>query len=1765
VTTPAPPPAPLRRPDEKRRRWRRRVLRWLAVLVALRLLLALALTPLLQWALGASGLDAHLGASRLLLLAGRLELRDLSLRVPGEDPAAPLRSGLVVRSLLADIDLSALLRGKLRIESLLVDEAQLALERDADGCWPLLEALAGQPAPPEPPDGEPGALSLAWPVEVEELALNPLRLRMTDAAADVPDVTALELTLRVDDLVAGETGRLELRCNGTGLDQLGLDAELRADTRELSATLRGRVAGLVPAALGPLLRVAGLGGQAHDVGGRFEVQVAATVQDPVARTLSGVVRVRDVSITEDRAATLVLESLEVPLDELGPASIRLGQVTLQGVRAQLSRRDDGALAVAGLDVLPGPPSGTEPAPAAPDEPAGARRFALGGVDVHGVVVTWFDSRGRMEIAVEQLVLAPLDSAAPGPVALSLVLREPDLLQRPLGAEPLPPLFERLALEGSITPFGTRPSAELALTTEGLSAVALDPWLAAAGWATDLRAATLSTRMSAAFDRQASGLLRGALELRDLVLADGGERLRLAAVELKDIELPPDGGVHVGLLHVAGPVLAVQRDAGGTLHVPGLRSVPVKARAAAEPPDPPPVAGPSAPPPPLALVRFTWDGAALAVLDESVSPPVELTITPRAQAEGLRFGGAQGSAGKASLSVTAPGAWEGLDAQIELRALDDPRDLGATLGLSLNDLHAGALAGWLSASGLDGAGLHASLQVSADLQVHGGDVPRTDLVLSDLAWTDGGAAQLLLPRLALQGLRAEGGATRLDRVELAPADVHLRRDADGVLAFGGLRFVGRPAAAESAAPAPVVAPADEAPPAPAPFRLGSLAMPRFTVHWSDAAVTPAVELPVDVTVQVDELVAGAEAEPGRVALAVHAPTVCEPLSLSGTLALPPGGLHARLGLAAAGVTLAALRPYLGPDVEPALVDGRFSAQLALESGQAEAGGVQLDARLGALDWRDAGAAEPLLALESLRFVMPRFDTAAGVLQVDEVSGAGLALAAERRAGGTLAALGLLLHPATAVAAEPPPAAPDAPAHGSHRAALPVKDFRIERVDLALGPLRLLDSSGEQPGVPLVLQARLAAPEPLVVLDRTLEDAPPVRLELRGSAEPVARSLAVDLYLDPSEARPAVQADLAVEGLRGAGLTEVQPALAAALDGSGLADGTLAAHLDAQLSWPRRSPLDFDFSGGLAGHIALADVALRAVPEGEPLLGLKRLEVDLVDVRPHSGAVHLSNVDADGLLARLGVAADGVTVGGLRFIPAPAPPVVEGEPEAAPAEPTPPPPAPAGPPLRIDTLMVNGLDLLVRDETSTPPMILPVRDLDLEVRGLSRGVKPVPSLRFAATVRGGDVQLPVRQHASSLLAGMVGAAARAVSGESDVDVLEPRPVFDEISLQGRVEPGPYPRGWLNLSVSALELQAFAGPAKRSGVLIDDGTLQAELRSRLAGEEGSHSDLRLTFDYLSLSEPSNGPISRWLRLPAPLDTVLFLLKNEDGEHVIAVTFEAPPNSLGTGRLASAATGALSSVIARAVASSPLRVLGTVTELVGVTGGRTEELGEPPLELDFSPGDPLPAADASARLLPLAQRMADDDDLIVVIEHAFGGGDAERALVLSNPPRADALALVERLRLQRDERRRVRDQLAAEARALFAVGHGDEAAQFTARVLDQDRTLGDLEASLDRTLALLDTDAPRRAPQRARATAVEFGEARVAHVRSMLLAAGGEELLGRIELKPVRFVPAADEAGGRVLLTVKSRPTGGFLDWLFGWIPGLFASSGEDATGGA
>jgi hypothetical protein len=735
-----------------------------------------------------------------------------------------------------------------------------------------------------------------------------------------------------------------------------------------------------------------------------------------------------------------------------------------------------------------------------------------------------------------------------------------------------------------------------------------------------------------------------------------------------------------------------------------------------------------------------------------------------------------------------------------------------------------------------------------------------------------------------------------------------------------------------------------------------------------------------------------------------------------------------------------------------------------------------------------------------------------------------------------------------------------------------DLRVNSVDFELRGLTLTDQSGAG-GAPLVLAATLKSPEPLILADSSREDLQSARLELRASAEPVLRSLAMDVSIDVAAARPNLRLDLKADGLRGSGLTEVLPELAEKLDGSGLSDGSFSAKFLADLSWPRRGPLDFDFGGGLSGELDLTDVALRTQPDADPVLALKRLEVDMADVRPAVGLLHFSSIELDYPYARATVTPEGLHFAGL-LLKAPPPPPEGAAPEAATTEAAAPPapapepqpvvataPPPSGAPatrLKIDRILASGLDVELRDDTATPPMVLPIADLDVDVHDLSSGITPARPVRFTVSVRGGNVPFPVRKRSDASLTGLVGSTARAIGGSGE-QAQEERRIFDELLVQGRLVPGIPPIGWCNVNLSALELQAFAGPALRAGLIIDDGTLDATVRIRMNGPEGSDVDSTLTFTYLALSEPENGPVSRWLHLSAPLDSVLFLLRNADGEHIIPADFHVEPGGLGRGEVQGAATSAIGSVIARALASAPLRIIGSVTDLVGVTGGEGPP-PEPPIVLDYAPGDPVLPAGADRAVWELTKKLLDDEDLDLVLQHEFGAGDARVATTLGNPSPEDARRLQERLAARRLERERLRDSKAAESRALLAVGRPVEAREAAQEVIGFDRDIAATEDAQDRVLTLLDPGADRRIAQRTRAAGVEFGQARLDDIRRRIGATGGDEILKRVELRPVRFEPNTGRDGGQVTLTLKPHPrSGGFFHWLFGWIPELFRSDPE------
>jgi len=469
------------------------------------------------------------------------------------------------------------------------------------------------------------------------------------------------------------------------------------------------------------------------------------------------------------------------------------------------------------------------------------------------------------------------------------------------------------------------------------------------------------------------------------------------------------------------------------------------------------------------------------------------------------------------------------------------------------------------------------------------------------------------------------------------------------------------------------------------------------------------------------------------------------------------------------------------------------------------------------------------------------------------------------------------------------------------------------------------------------------------------------------------------------------------------------------------------------------------------------------------------------------------------------------------------------------PTPAPQPDELPDVRIDRAVAHGIDFEFVDATGAVEARAPLRELDAEVtrvslRGLARG----EPLSFRATLGAGEVELPPRVVADSLLEGIALGVSDLLDGEDVARTSTARPLFAEASAQGKLSPWPAPTGWATFDVEALELPAFRGPAEAAGVTIGDGLLDFGVRLRFHGAEGASVDAASTFTHLSLSEPADGPLSRFLSLPAPLDTVLFLLKDAEGRHQFSAGLRTTADGVSTGSLVGAAAGAAAETIARAVASSPLRLLSTFTDVVGITG---DEGAPPPAqsrELVFAACDVRTPDNVNAELEPLARKLRGSSKKSAVLIHELSRADLERAARLANPTLDDCELLTARLRQRKSELLREREELATRARTEFALAESGRALETCARVRDLDIEIGQNEDALERLFDLSRPGADRRAAGRTKSAALALGGERLERIRQALRALGVDERQITARAVRVQITPEL-EGGGRVLVGVR------------------------------
>lgn len=1756
----------------RRRRVLRRLGRVALWLVALSFLLRLALVPGLPFALervgAARGLDVTLEDLRLSVLRGTLHLRGLAVRPTAEEGAGIPPTLLELDLLDFDLDLLALLRGRLRVVRAEVDGLHLRVERDAGGRIAWLAALGAEgqdgrevEGPPAPGDRDAGAGAPRLPFELVQGRLQQVRVVLRDAAVEPPVDVELELHLRAAHLGSRERpGELDLVLHSRQVcDGLSLRGSLAERDGGLAGELSLVGRGLRAGPLAPWLAALGLQPRAErwDLAAALSARVASTSPGADGRGagLDADLGLHDLSLLADGREALALDALELNAEGVGSHSVRLELVRAAGLRVEVERLAGGELAFARLALVDAP-VGASPAPRAKAPTAEATDTAPRAHDaattpaleltravLEGAALRFTDHTLEPPLALElrpalELSGLVLDPARPeAQAALSLELAAPGL-------------FESLRLSGPLRPGGERRGLELELVGRGIELSALAPLLARAGLETTFERAELQASLAARLAEQPDGSLEGACSLERLRLVAGDESLlELDALALRDAHLAADGGMRLGEVALEGLALSALRGASGELSLMGLRTrpraagpAPAAAREAAAAPDAAPrmravdsAPAPAAGAPPLALERLAVRGTRLAWRDEALAEPLELVLSDLGlELTGLALGGPPGIVGEPARLALWLRAPEHLGDLALSGSLALAPALRVALDLSGTDLTLSALAPYLAPLGLEPAFATSEgtgeLRLALELAV-GPDGGPLDLRLTELALRAGGIERAGLDGLDVRGLVSRPEGLSVERIVVASPRLVAERDGAGALELLGLRLLPPSATAEHSAGAELAAPpapstdGDEpghGPAAPASrLRIGDLLVVGAHLGWNDRSHDPPLATALEGRVALRDLELGPGAGTTRIELFATLDGSLDRFELSGEARLDPQDFSSDLRVVLEGLRAGTLGEYIPAQLGTNLRDGRLTARWMAQAGRAEQGGRRARLAVEELEFAERGGA-PLLRLARLVLDAPRIDPGGGEVRLAELALEGLELEVRRRADGGFSLLGLELGGAPAserAADERSTEAAQAPAAAAgaapSRPALP--EVWLERLALGVERLRVVDEAHPD-APPLDLRLVLESPRSQLVLSPEPESLAPLELRLVGHALPAVGEIRLDLRASPLAQEPELELELRLGGLSGAGLLALLPELAATVDGAGLEQGEFRARLAAELRARRRSPLEYDLDAGLGAELVLSEVALRPRPDAPVALGLESLRVDAALVRAARGEVHVREIEIVKPRLHARRSAQGLAVAGLVLRPrAPGEAAPDRAPDAAPAPPARA-PAPAGE-VRIDRLVAHGIDVEFTDDSVEPALHLPLADLDLEVAGITTRAlaEPVP-IRFRASLAAGEVPLASR----------VRGAPPAL-----------RPAFGELATSGSLSLFPAPEGWVKLELFGFELANLRGLAAAAGVELTDGLYDARLDVRLAGERGLRVTLDNTFADLALSEAPNGPIARLLSLPAPLEAVLFLLRNAAGEHRIPLRFGIGAEGPSVAGLTAAAVGTLSRVIADAVASSPLRVLGGVTNVTGLGGllGGGEAAAEPLADLEFEPATSILGDRARAALEGLAGRLRSDRRLVLVLGSALGAEDVAHVERFANPAPEDVRSLAEGLRARRSALRAERAELAERTRAELAAGRAQAAEVAAARLGALDEDLGRLESALDELLDLLRPGAERRRERRTREAAAALADRRLAAAWELLVALGGPEVVERIEVRRPRASDAPRAGAGIVSLGTRRR----------------------------
>ncbi len=1735
-------------PDSSRRfvprgKWSRRLFFLALACLLLVLLLRVAMIPAIPWVLdkvaGQYGGDCQYERLEVSLLTGDVELWHLTFEEHESPEANPLFHLEYAR---VDVAVTQLLLGKLVVHRLEVDGADVRLEIDENGQLTLPKAtdsepsVAPDPTPEDPEEeGEPSESKvpeqLEPPLRIDALRAQHLTLALFDHRSSPPQEFHAECSLRLSDLDS-ETRptRLGMTLTATPLlDVVHLEGVVHWQPQSVESSLQVSLQGLHAKAAESLLEPFGLRAHAHRVDAGFELEATVQLQPETnegeeAWHLSAELEWKDLVVLADNEPRLVLDQVRLNAPRLDPGSYEIAEVVVTGLRGQVTRTGEGRIRAAGFELVPVPTQTTsdrernvEPSPEPSSDPATLR---VSKVRLENCEATFVD--------LSQEPTTELVARIPNFEVSNLLLPatgETNTKAEWSGELSLPQVAETTRLSGHWTP-GPNGDLQFDWETSGITLHGLAPYLHEVGLESTWRDGELAFDLEADFD-DARGI---DLRLSPLRATNQGVVTDLPGATVEGLQWhSEDRTLAIQRVAIEGTRCAIRRTAEGFLELPGLRSIPpapepprgnqgsgAVGQARATPPDSAPSNGASAAVPRITISELLVANHSLLLEDAAVTPAHALEITNLGLEIGdlVIGGGTRGSPNQASLKLwlDAPQLFDSF--VIEGTILNQVGNVVADLALDGNGLTLDALRPYWDNLGIaqawQDAHLDARVQANFNLDSPGSFSAQVE----EMVFAENQDELLRIGELSLENQAASPSPNPL-RLSLNQVRTRVERASDGTLTVLGVQLA-PPLAPEAESPtastpgmeskaaqsAQQSAPLSTAStPKANPLTLPEVTLQDIQLEWRDAMVDPPMATRVTLQAEV-EPAQNPEQQMHQLRSSLSVGGVVDELALTvdlgGDLTAPMG----QLSLSGSGLQTGSLDGYLPPGITGAMANGQLQLSASWQGQPVAEGGNSWNLELNEMKFHDGGAPESFLTVDSLHAHLSRVDLVRGHFAVEALATRGVRTHLWRLEDGKLQAFGLQLDPdhsePLADKADTPAASPT-PASRS-TAARPLPAISLNTLDIGLDELVLHQASGP----PLrVADLRIRSTAPFALRPQSDNDEPPVEggFEVRASASPAVEELQVRLALTSGEMDPSLQLQLNLNGLQGTALLEALPEIAESIDPTALEKGHFQANLDVSLR-PGRSSAPFDLGRPFGLDARVHGVRLQD-GEGPTLIGLESLQLEATKVDLAGRELRLRSVELERPAARLAVTEGGFEAGGVVWKTSAA---TESREEASPA------PSPSDTPtakpmrLRLDQLSVDGLDLLFEDRTADPPLVLPVRNLLVDVRGITSPIQPdTPPVQFDVLVSGVD---------------STHSAAEAV--------------FADVGLSGKLKLHPPFEGWVRQEISGLRLPEFTGVTKKSGVELHDGMFESTVNMRFQPDGSLNAKTRFQFDDLNISEGEAGFLRKYLQLPAPVDVVVFAIKDQAGSIELPVDFAVGRDGISGAEIAKVAVVTLGKILGKALLSSPFRVTGAMGEMVL----RKPEKLPPPndtVTLHFEPGSDLLAGKARTTLDWLKKRLAEDESLRVVVRHEIGARDWRLAELRANPSPELLTELMNKWRQQQRRWANERSELLHRGRTRLATDREDQSLELRNQLVELDTRIAQVDAWLRESLDQLDRRSPHHQERRTRNAGLDLAVARLESVRSALTQASDEEEGGRISLRRPRITQPDPEAKGRVILELR------------------------------